>query len=147
MSLERVNMEKEESNVVSTTPKKGRPKKSDIVSKKKGGRELRGRPAGDKAILDEYRARMLASPKSAKVLEKVFEIALNDEHAGQMAAMKLVMDRIVPASGFDISKGGNGSGIPQISINITGLGSPVVQAEEVDNGYVDDVEYRMSDTE
>lgn len=113
-----------------TPRKRGRPKKTDIVSKKKGSRELRGRPAGDKAILDEYRARMLASPKSAKVLEKVFEIALNDEHAGQMAAMKLVMDRIVPASGFDISKGSNG-GTPQISINITSLGSPVVEAGEV----------------
>jgi hypothetical protein len=110
--------------------KRGRPKKTDIVSKKRGNRELRGRPAGDAAILNEYKARMLASPKSAKVLEKVFEIALNDEHSGQMAAMKLVLDRIVPASAFDTAKGNNG-GTPQISINITGLTSPVVQAEEV----------------
>jgi hypothetical protein len=110
--------------------KAGRPKKGEIVAKQKGGRELRGRPKGDNAILAEYRARMLASPKSAKVLEKVFEIALNDDHTGQMAAMKLVLDRIVPASTFDTAKGNNGSA-PQISINITGLGSPAVQAEEV----------------
>lgn len=110
--------------------KRGRPKKTDIVSKKRGNRELRGRPAGDAAILNEYKARMLASPKSAKVLEKVFEIALNDEHSGQMAAMKLVLDRIVPASAFDTAKGNNG-GTPQISINITGLTSPIVQTEEV----------------
>lgn len=121
---------KQQQDIVSTTPKRGRPKKTDIVAKKKGNRELRGRPAGDKAILDEYRARMLASPKSAKVLEKVFEIALNDEHSGQMAAMKLVLDRIVPASAFDTAKGNNG-GAPAISINITGLTSPTVQAEEV----------------
>lgn len=110
--------------------KAGRPKKSEIAAKKRGGRELRGRPAGERAIMDEYKARMLASPKSSRVLEKVFEIALNDEHSGQMAAMKLVLDRIVPASAFDTAKGNNGSA-PQISINITGLGSPSVQAEEV----------------
>lgn len=110
--------------------KAGRPKKSELATKKRGGRELRGRPAGERAIMDEYKARMLASPKSSRVLEKVFEIALNDEHSGQMAAMKLVLDRIVPASAFDTAKGNNGSA-PQISINITGLGSPSVQAEEV----------------
>ena len=130
MSFERVNMTNKQQDIVSTTPKRGRPKKTDIVAKKKGNRELRGRPAGDKAILDEYRARMLASPKSAKVLEKVFEVALADGHPGQMAAMKLVMDRIVPASSFDVAKNANG-GVPSISINITGLTSPIVQAEEI----------------
>ena len=123
-------MTNKQQDIVSTTPKRGRPKKTDIVAKKKGNRELRGRPAGDKAILDEYRARMLASPKSAKVLEKVFEVALADGHPGQMAAMKLVMDRIVPASSFDVAKNANG-GVPSISINITGLTSPIVQAEEI----------------
>ena len=110
--------------------KAGRPKKGEIVAKKRGSRELRGRPKGDAAILNEYKARMLASPKSAKVLEKVFQIALNDEHTGQMAAMKLVLDRIVPASAFDTAKGNSGS-TPQISINITGLTAPTVEAEEV----------------
>lgn len=110
--------------------KAGRPKKGEIVAKKKGNRELRGRPAGDKAIMDEYKARMLASPKSARVLEKVFEVALEDGHPGQMAAMKLVMDRIVPASSFDVAKGANG-GVPSISINISGLTAPTVEAEEV----------------
>jgi hypothetical protein len=110
--------------------KAGRPKKGEVVAKKSKNRGTLGRPAGDKAIMDEYKARMLASPKSSRVLEKVFEIALNDEHSGQMAAMKLVLDRIVPASAFDTAKGSNGSA-PQISINITGLTSPAVQAEEV----------------
>ena len=125
----------QENKVITTTNepqrrKAGRPRKSELTAKKKGGRELRGRPKGDSAILAEYRSRMLASPKSAKVLEKVFEIALNDEHTGQMAAMKLVLDRIVPASAFDTAKGNSGS-TPQISINITGLTAPTVEAEEV----------------
>jgi len=126
--------------------KAGRPKKGEIVAKKRGSRELRGRPKGDAAIMNEYKARMLASPKSAKVLEKVFEIALNDEHAGQMAAMKLVLDRIVPASAFDTAKGNNGSA-PQITINVSGISAPSIITEEIDNRDIEDIEYKISDTE
>jgi len=135
-------MEQQQQEVVKR--KAGRPKKGEIVAKKRGSRELRGRPKGDAAILNEYKARMLASPKSAKVLEKVFEIALNDDHAGQMAAMKLVLDRIVPASAFDTAKGNNGGNAPQISINITGLTSPSVQTEEVVYD-IQDVEVKEDD--
>lgn len=142
------------SNEVETVPvktevvkrKAGRPKKGEIVAKKRGSRELRGRPKGDAAIMNEYKARMLASPKSAKVLEKVFEIALNDEHAGQMAAMKLVLDRIVPASAFDTAKGNNGSA-PQITINVSGISAPSIITEEIDNRDIEDIEYKISDTE
>ena len=103
--------------------KKGRPKKTDIAAVKAGNRSV-GRPAGDKAILDEYKARMLASPKSAKVLETILNAALNDEHPHQAAAWKIVADRIVPVSAFDTSKAQGG--VPQISINISGLTDPVV---------------------
>ena len=109
--------------------KAGRPKKGEIVAKKKGNRELRGRPAGDKAIMDEYKARMLNSPKSAKVLETILNAALNDDHKNQAAAWKLVVDRIMPVSAFEQTK--QGSGTPSISINITGLTAPTVDAEEV----------------
>jgi hypothetical protein len=68
---------------------------------------------------------MLASPKSAKVLEKVFVVALNDGHPGQIAAMKLVMDRIVPASSFDTAK--QSGGVPSISINISSVGAPTIE--------------------
>jgi hypothetical protein len=122
-------MEQEEEKVMSTPVKRGRPKKSDIVSKKRGNRELRGRPAGDRAIMDDFKARMLNSPKSAKVLEAVFNAALDDNHKGQQAAWKLIIDRLAPVSSFEQVK--QGGGTPQISINITGLTSPIVQAEEV----------------
>ena len=59
---------------------RGRPKKGEIVAKKKGSRGVRGRPKGDAAIINEYKARMLASPKSAKVLETIFEAALDHDH-------------------------------------------------------------------
>jgi hypothetical protein len=106
---------------------KGRPKKSDLAAIKEN-RPV-GRPKGEKAIMDEYKLRMLNSPKSSKVLEKVYEVALTDGHPGQMAAMKLVLDRIVPQSAFDVSKQGGG-GVPQISINISSLAAPTIETVE-----------------
>jgi hypothetical protein len=101
--------------------KRGRPKKSEIAAKKKGNRGEVGRPKGDAAIINEYKARMLASPKSELVLKTIFNAALDDDHKHQSAAWKLVMDRIAPVSAFEqeVSKGG---GRNQIQINITGVG-------------------------
>jgi hypothetical protein len=109
--------------------KAGRPKKGEVVAKKSKNRGTLGRPAGDKAIMDEFKARMLNSPKSVKVLEAIFDAALNDEHKAQSAAWKLIVDRIVPVSSFEQVK--QGGGAPSISINITGLTSPTINAEEV----------------
>jgi hypothetical protein len=108
--------------------KAGRPKKGEVVAKKSKNRGTLGRPAGDKAIMDEYKARMLNSPKSARVLEAIFDAALDPEHKAQSAAWKLIVDRIVPVSSFEQVK--QGGGTPAISINITGLTSPTVNAEE-----------------
>jgi hypothetical protein len=108
--------------VVVEKKRRGRPPKSAMAEVK--NRSV-GRPKGTASIINEYRDRMLASPKSAKVLEKVFEVALNDGHPGQIAAMKLVMDRVLPTSVFDTAK--QSGGIPQISINISGLSSPKVE--------------------
>ena len=119
--------------------KAGRPKKGEIVAKKRGNRELRGRPAGDKAIMDEYKARMLNSPKSARVLESILNAALNDDHKNQAAAWKLVIDRIMPVSAFEQTK--QGSGTPSISINITGLTQTSTVVQE------DDIEVDITDVE
>jgi hypothetical protein len=128
-------------NAPEVTPKRkaGRPKKGEIVAKKKGNRELRGRPAGDKAIMDEYKARMLNSPKSARVLEAIFDAALDPEHKAQSAAWKLIVDRIVPVSSFEQVK--QGGGMPSISINISSIGQPVIETLED----VSDTEYRDVD--
>jgi len=119
--------------------KAGRPKKSELITKKKGNRELRGRPAGDKAIMDEYKQRMLTSPKSARVLEAIFDAALDPEHKAQSAAWKLIVDRIVPVSSFEQVK--QGGGTPSIVINVSGMSSPVVEAEEV-NYEIEDVDVK-----
>jgi hypothetical protein len=87
------------------TKRRGRPKSSEIASKKPGGRKKVGRPKGDTAIMADYKARMLASPKSRKVITKVFDTALEDGHPHQAACMKMVMDRIAPISSFSEQKG------------------------------------------
>jgi hypothetical protein len=68
---------------------------------------------------------MLNSPKSAKVLEAIYDAALNDEHKNQAAAWKLIVDRIVPVSAFEAAKQGNS--VPQISINISSMGAPKIE--------------------
>jgi len=92
-----------------------------------------GRPKGDAAIINEYKLRMLNSPKSAKVLEAIYDAALNDEHKNQAAAWKLIVDRIVPVSVFEAQKAG--SNTPTVSINITGLTSPTISTN--DEGVID----------
>ena len=109
-----------------TGNKIGRPKKTDITEIKES-RSV-GRPKGDAAIINEYKLRMLNSPKSAKVLEAIYDAALNDEHKNQAAAWKLIVDRIIPVSAFETAKAGGNT--PQISINITGLSQPTVSTSD-----------------
>lgn len=111
---------------VPTGNKKGRPTNSALKALKPKGRGVIGRPKGDAAIINDYKARMLNSPKSAAVLEKILHAALDDAHPHQGAAWKLVIDRIAPLSLFDPNKNAGGS-MPQISINITGLTQPTIE--------------------
>jgi len=103
-----------------TVPKKrrGRPPKKDIQEKKKPGKV--GRPAGDADAIREYKARLLASPKSRKVMDSILNAALDDDHKNQAAAWKLVVDRIMPLSYFDEAK--NTGGKAAVNITITGVG-------------------------
>ena len=104
--------------------KRGRPPKSDLQEIKE--KRSVGRPKGDAAIINEYKLRMLNSPKSAKVLEAIYDAALDNEHKNQAAAWKLIVDRIVPVSVFEAQKAGNTA--PQISINISSMGTPSVSS-------------------
>jgi len=93
---------------------KGRPPKSDLQAVKNRTKNKVGRPVGDTG--------------GTRILDKMIQIALNDEHPGQMAAIKLAMDRILPASVFDTAK--SGGSMPSISINISGLNSPTLETVE-----------------
>ena len=140
MSRLRVNMDQSVEDQP-TKRKAGRPKKGEIVAKKQKNKGVLGRPKGDTAIINEYKARMLNSPKSAKVLEAIYDAALNDDHKNQAAAWKLIVDRIVPVSAFEATKAGGST--PQISINISGLQGPTVDVAED----ITDVEIKDYDSE
>jgi len=114
---------------------KGRPKKSQITAKKKGNRGIVGRPAGDAARIAEFKARLLGTAGD-KIIRTLIEKALDPNDKDQIAALKMCVDRVLPMSAFD-PKAGNGT-TPQISINITGLTSPSVEADVVDMGSVDE---------
>lgn len=119
------NVRQSDSVTTPETPvkrKRGRPRKSEVQARINRGKV--GRPKGDATILNEYKARMLASPNSRKVLDKVFAVALDDNHKHQAVCMKLVMDRIAPVGAFEQDLR-NAKGAGGIQINITGIGGGV----------------------
>lgn len=111
--------EKDKVSVASPQKRIGRPPKESVESKKVGNRKKRGRPPGDAAVINEFKARLLASPNSKKVIDSIMNAALDDEHKHQAAAWKLLMDRMLPVSYFE--KDANGSRAA-VNITITGVG-------------------------
>ena len=117
--------------------KKGRPTKAAIAAKKKGNRNAVGRPKGDAARINELKARLLAT-SGDKVIAKVIEIALQDGHPVQSAALKMCMDRVLPVSYFD--KKNESGGRNAVSITITGIGGSTVTSGETIDGEYEDVD-------
>jgi len=133
-SLEQQAAERKEVNL--RKRKRGRPKKSEVKAKTTGSRGKVGRPKGDATIINEYKARMLASPKSEGVLQAIFDAALNDDHKNQAAAWKLIMDRILPVGAFekDVVKD---AGRNAIQINITGVGATEILGGSEEGDIID----------
>jgi len=84
-----------------------------------------GRPAGQAARLEKFKE-FLMGDNGPVLMSKLVMIALNDNHPGQMGALKMCIDRVLPLSHFD--KAANGNQSPTISINISGLTSSSVAA-------------------
>lgn len=116
----------------------GRPRKEEIESKKKGNRGVVGRPKGDAAAIQEYKARLLSSPKSRKVIDSIFNAALDDDHKNQSAAWKLIIDRVMPLSYFEKDKLSGGKSA--INITISGVGDTIVKGETIEEGEFEDVD-------
>jgi hypothetical protein len=74
-------------------------------------------PKTDHQRIKELKELMIRSG-GKDVAEKVIQIALNDDHPGQMAALKMCMDRTLPIGMFEKDKSQRSA----ITINITGLG-------------------------
>ena len=110
---------KEETKV---SPRKGRPPKALIASKKTGGKgsvgRPIGRPPGEAARLQEFKARLLGST-GEKIIATLIRKAMDDEDKDQFAALKFCAERILPMSAFDAAKNANST--PTVTINITGL--------------------------
>ena len=108
--------------------KLGRPA-NDVV---KAAKLPVGRPKGDKSVIAEYKQRMIASPKSAKVLEAVLDAASDKDHKNFTAAAKLVMDRLLPVSSFEEAR--EGGGRSSVNITITNVdGSKTVIGEDIED--------------
>jgi hypothetical protein len=81
---------------------------------------------------------LLINSAGSRVVHKAVEIALNDEHPAQLAAIKLCMDRMLPVSMFEKE----GKQRSAVTINITGIGEQVKPPtiidmnnnEDIDNG-------------
>jgi hypothetical protein len=95
-------------------------------------------PVNKKARAQEVLAEMLGR-KGTYIVQKVLDKALDDNDADQMACLKLVMDRVLPADYLSKIKGKSN----QIQINITGVGQEVVIA---DNEVID-AEYEEENAE
>tara|TARA_B110000908_G_scaffold91154_1_gene108247 strand:- start:331 stop:789 length:459 start_codon:yes stop_codon:yes gene_type:complete len=91
-------------------------------------------PEKKKARSQEILAQMLGK-KSQDIVHKVLNKALNDEDPDQMACLKMVMDRVIPAD--YLTKQNNKSSA--ITIQIMGVDAKIPEVESIDAEF-DDVE-------
>jgi hypothetical protein len=79
---------------------------------------------------------MLIRSSGKDVVQKMIDIALNDNHPAQMAAIKMCVDRTLPISMFDKDKGQRSA----VTINITGIGAPTATTTTLDQDDIEDIE-------
>lgn len=84
----------------------------------------------NKERVQEFKRMLLHAPIGESVIRKVIDIARNDEHPGQMVAIKICMDRLLPVSLFEDKKEG---GRASIEIKISGIGEEKTVGEVIDN--------------
>lgn len=118
-----------ESNVV-PPKKRGRPPKLTVQKYASSPTYVLAKT--DNQRLKELKDLMLRSG-GKDVAEKVIQIAMNDNHPGQMAALKMCIDRTLPLSMFEKDKGARSA----VTINITGLGAS--EPITIESGEVIDV--------
>lgn len=108
-------------------PRRGRPKGSGKMTIQKYAANPPSLPKTDYQRIKELRELMIHSG-GKDVANKVIQIALNDEHPGQMAALKMCLDRTLPVSMFEKDKHQRSA----VTINITGLGQEPTVLEAID---------------
>ena len=71
------------------------------------------------------------SAKADTVFKKLLQKATDDEDRDQMAALKLIADRLAPLANFTEQTAG-GSNAGKVVINIAGLTSPTIEGRVID---------------
>ena len=114
----------------------GRPTKKALKANTSGSRGKVGRPKGDAGIMNEYKAMMLTSPKSPKILAKILDAALDDDHKHQSVAWKLFADRAIPIGLFEDGTKKAPSGVT-ITINTVDGNSVAINEDPIEGEYED----------
>jgi len=77
--------------------------------------------------LAELKTEFLTHSSLDKYVKKLFDMALDDDHSGQTAAIKIIADRILPTASFSSEQKSNAA----VQINITGLTVDKVEEKPV----------------
>ena len=117
---------------------KGRPKGSGKLTMAKfaDAKPLAMLPKTENQRVKELKE-LLINSAGVNVVQKTVQIALDDDHPAQMAALKLCMDRMLPVTLFEKE----GKQRSAITINITGIGE-ITQAQTID---AEDIEAKNDD--
>lgn len=107
---------------------KGRPRKEEMEAVRNRTKGKVGRPKGDAGRMKEFKERLLATAGD-RIVDTVIRIGLDDEHPGQMAALKMCMDRMLPLSMFEKDAKGNRNAV---TINIVGVNETKIISHDED---------------
>lgn len=105
----------------------GRPKKTNEP-------KAVGRPRDPKKAMQAFRDRILNAHRSEKVIDAIFQAALDPEHKNQAAAWHIIMDRLAPKRLFENEVEGANNAGNAIQVTITTAGGDVnIGQSETDN--------------
>jgi len=108
----------------------------DAEGWKEGGVFAGGERAREKALervkVKELKKQLMTADNGKKILAKVLAVAGDDSHSGQMVALKMCMDRMLPVSAFEEVKEGGGG----ITVIIESYGKDTPLPVVSDNGKV-----------
>jgi hypothetical protein len=79
--------------------------------------------------LHELKAQFLSHKKLGPLIEKLFDIAMQDDHPGQMQAMKVITDKILPTQSFSSESKKSSA----VNITISGLSVSSIEEKEITN--------------
>ena len=79
--------------------------------------------------LHELKSQFLSNKKLGPLVEKLFDIAMDDDHDGQMQAMKTITDKILPTQSFSSESKKSSA----VQINISGLQVSTIEEKDISN--------------